>query len=144
MSGFRLVTTTSAANPTPHDLELDDSGQLVWVGGDITDREDYAEMVAQRLRCRWLMWRAEWYLDQRQGTPWSQTVFRKGITADRLRDVFRKVAAGTPGVRAVVRVDVTITGRRATIDFDLMMENRQPVTSAQLAVPFTVDIPRAA
>lgn len=143
MSCFKLVTTTDAANPYPHDLELDDSGQLVWTGGDINDPTDYATMVSQRLRCRWLMWTGEWYLDQRKGTPWEQTIFRKGVTAERLRDVFRKVALGTPGVRAVVRVDVTLdrSARTARIDFELTTENRALVTSTQLDAPFIVELP---
>jgi len=146
MSGYKLVTLTSATNPVAHDLEIDDVGQLVWIGGDVKDKTSYATMVVQRLKCRWLEWQGEWYLDQRRGTPWEQAIFRKGITAARLRKVFREVALGTPGVRSVVRVAVTMDrrARQAAIDFDLTMENRAQVSSDQLDAPFIVPIPEAA
>lgn len=144
MASPKLTVTTDATNPVAHDLELDATGQPVWIGGDITDRSSYATMVSQRLRCRWMMWKGEWYMDQRLGTPWEQALFRKGVTEDLMRSTFRQVALGTPGVRAVVRVDVTFdrAARSATIDFELTMEDRLPVSTAQLDAPFVVELPQ--
>lgn len=146
MSGPKLTTTATSLNPYVHDLELDDSGQPVWIGGDITDPTDYAGMVAQRLKCRWLFLKGEWYLDQRIGTPWLQSLFRKGVSVATVKAVFRTVALGTPGVKSVSRLGATLdrVAREATIDFALVMEGNKAVTSAQLDEPFVVQLPEVA
>lgn len=143
MSGPRLVAETTALNPHMHDLELDESGQPVWLTDDVTEPREYARTVAQRLKCRWLLFRGEWYLDQRLGTPWEQRLFRKGATENTVRAVFHEVAISTPGVRSVVSVTVVIDKviREATIAYSLQMESNLVVTSDQLASPFVVDIP---
>ena len=144
MSSFRLVTTVTGANPTLHDLFLDDSGQLVWTGGDITDEADYARMVAQRVKCRWLQLRGEWYMDQRTGTPWYQRLLRKGANANTLRLVLTNVALNTPGIRQVDSIEVAFDAatREATVtDFQFTMDTNQQVTAAMLDEPFVVTLP---
>ncbi len=136
MSSLKLDTTT-------HDLELDDSGQLIWIGGDIEDETSYAQMVAQRIKCRLLQLRGEWYLDQRTGTPWAQRLWRKGANAETLRQVLRGVIESTPGVRQLVTlsVDYIPATREAAVSFDVVAEMNQPVSSSQLDEPFIISIP---
>jgi hypothetical protein len=143
MSSFRLVTTATAANPNVHDLYLDESGQLEWIGGDITDEQSYARMVAQRIKCRSLQLRGEWYLDQRTGTPWFQRIMRKGAGAETLRQVLREVIEGTPGVRQLVRLDIDFDAatREATVEFEAIAEMNQIVSSAQLDEPLIIGFP---
>ena len=143
MSGPKLVTTSTPSNPNVHDLELDDAGQIVWLEGDISDIERYAELVAQRLKCRWSMLRGEWYLDQRIGTPWLQSLLRKGVDVATIKRVFRAVAASTPGVRSVTRLEVSMdrVNRSAEVTYELVTESGKTVTSDQLAAPFIINIP---
>jgi len=144
MSSFKLVTTVTAANPHLHDLELDASGQIPWIGGDIEDTADYAAMVAQRFKCRALQLRGEWYLDQRTGTPWEQRIWRKGANAETLRQVLRAVAEGTPGIRQLVsmEIDYNAASREATVsDFQLITETNQMVTASQLDTPMIIKLP---
>lgn len=143
MSGPKLVTEATATNPNVHDYELDDRGQPVFLEDNLSDLTSYAQSVAQRLKCRWQLMQGEWYMDQRQGTPWTQVLFRKGITVETLKLAFRKVATGTPGVRSITRLEVTIdkASRRASITYAILMESDRLVTTDQLDEPFIVDLP---
>lgn len=144
MGSLRLVTTSTVANPNVHDLYLDDSGQLEWIGGDITDTESYARMVAQRITCRVKMIRGEWYLDQRLGTPWKERLWKRGVTVEAVRRVMREVIEGTPGVRELRTLDVELdaASRQATISWTVITEDQIPVTSDDLDTVFIVEVPR--
>jgi len=147
MGSFRLVAAADAANPIVHDLYLDDSGQLEWIGGDINSTESYARMVAQRLKARLLQLRGEWFQDQRTGTPWEQRLWRKGANAETVRSVFTQVAEGTPGIRQVISMDIDYDAatREATVtNWQLITEMNQVVSAAQLDEPFIVQIPETA
>ena len=140
MGSLRLTTATSTANPNAHDLYLDESGQLEWLGGSILDRESYARMIAQRISCRIKFVRQEWYLDIREGTPWRESIWRKGATQDVIARVFRDVIEGTPGVQDLRTIDVQISGRHATISFEAVSDRNTQVTSDQLDAPIIVDL----
>ncbi len=142
--GPKLVTTSTATNPNVHDLEIDENtGQPVMIGGDIEDQTDYATMIAQRIKCRIYLWRGEWYLDQRTGTPWEQRLLRKGADEETLRQVLTAVITGTPGVRQLVSLDVDFdpATREATVAFEVLGEMNQIVNATQLDEPFIVQIP---
>jgi hypothetical protein len=142
MGSMRLVTAATVANPTLHDLFLDDSGQIEWIGGDINEAESYARMVAQRILCRILLVRQEWYLDQREGTPWRESIWRKGTTAATLKAVLSDVIEHTPGVQDLRTIDVTLnaTARSATVEFEAVSDMQTMVTSAMLDAPIIVDL----
>lgn len=143
MGSLRLVTTTSASNPNEHDLFVDDSGQLEWIGGDITDQSSYAAMISQRIKCRLLLVAGEWYLDQRLGTPWKE-IWKKGATTERVKAVIRDVIIGTPGVRSLDSLSVEYDNptRTATIEFSATSEMNQVVTNADLDAPFIIEVPQ--
>jgi len=143
MSNLRIVLATTWANPTIGDLYLDDSGQLEWIGLDIADSESYARMVLQRIRCRLLFVRGEWYLDQRQGTPWREKVWVKGATLDIVRRIIRAVVEGTPGVEAIDSLDVGMdaASRRLTITFSATTDLGTIVSTAELDEPLIVEMP---
>jgi hypothetical protein len=140
MGSLRLVTATSTANPNTHDLYLDDSGQLEWLGGNILDRESYAQMIAQRIACRLKFVRREWYLDIREGTPWRESIWRKGTTKDVIARVFRDVIESTPGVQDLRTIDVQISGRHAIISLEAVSDRNTQVTTDQLDAPIVVDL----
>ena len=91
MGSLRITLTPTGTNPNVGDLYLDDAGQLEWIGLDIADHESYALMVLQRIRCRIMHVRGEWYLDQRQGTPWREKTWVKGVTEDTVKSIVREV-----------------------------------------------------
>jgi hypothetical protein len=141
---LRLVVTATAQNPNVGDLYLDEDGQLDWLGGDISDQESYARMVSQRVRSRIMLIRGEWYLDQREGTPWIESILVKGVTVERVRRVITDVVTGTPGVQSLVGMDISIdnTTRAATIErLEIVAEMNQVVTVAALDRPIIVEIP---
>jgi hypothetical protein len=139
MSDIRLTTAIDAENPVAHDLEVR-AGQIVWVGLDPYDAEDQGDMIAQRCRCqlRWLA--AEWYLDQREGVPWQQTLMQKGVTRARIARVIRAALRGVPGVRLVRSVEVTSdpVTRRAVVTFDVVGYANATVPTSTLDMPFLV------
>ena len=143
MGNLRIVLTPSAANPNVGDLYLDDSGQLEWIGGDITDEADYALMVLQRIRCRIMLIRGEWYLDQRIGTPWREKIWVKGVTADTVRAIIWNVTKTTPGVESVVKVEVELdsTSRTATMEIVAVTDLGTMITTDMLDEPMIIEVP---
>jgi len=143
MSNLRLVTTPTAANPHVGDLYLDDSGQLEWIGMDINDTEDYSRMVLQRIMCRLLIIRGEWYLDQRIGTPWREKIWVKGADVDVIRQIIRTVAEGTPGVESVETVDVSLNSVNRTMAVTLVATTDLGtiLTTDLLDEPLIVEMP---
>lgn len=143
MGSLRIVTSTTAANPVEGDLYLDDSGQLEWIGGDITDQEDYSRMVLQRIRCRLLFVKGEWYLDQRQGTPWREKIWVKGVTEDTVRRVIREVVVKTPGVQSLNSLEVSIDKqtRTASISLTATSDLGTVVSTELLDEPFIIEVP---
>jgi hypothetical protein len=134
-----------AQNPNEHDLHLDAHGQLVFFGDDITATAEYSEAVGQAVKCRLMMIRGEWYLDQNEGTPWIERIWPIGSNKrERLKAVFSEVIIGTPGVRELAWIEITDldeTLRSATIAFEVVAENGQRVTSQELGEPFVIGVP---
>lgn len=90
------------------------SGDYTFGQGDNSFLIDSPECVAQAVNTRLQLWRGEWFLDGKQGTPYRQSVLGKRpdmawplILRDRITQ--------TPGVRAVISVDTgQQAGRRVT------------------------------
>lgn len=144
MATLRLVTAATTANPNVHDLYLDDSGQLELIGDDLLDTESYARCIAQRIKCRILLIRGEWYLDQRIGTPWKESILTKGTTATTLRRILRQVIEGTPGVKELRSLTVSMDAatRSATItQLQIEADTRILVTVADLDNPLIIEAP---
>ena len=144
MTTIRLVTAATAANPTVHDIFLDDSGQMEFIGSDITATTDYARAIAQKVKTRWLFVAGEWYLDQRQGTPWKKRILKKGVTATTVKRVLTEVAITTPGVQEVKTLDVSVNAatRVATVtDFVAVTDTRTIVDIAALDGDFIIEVP---
>jgi len=143
MTTLRLTLVSTPTNPVVGDLYLGATGQLEMVGSTTT-LADRALEVLQRVRSRLLLIRGEWYLDQRQGTPWREAVFARGVTSDVVRRVVRAAALATPGVSTVEGVEASIdrATRTATIRLELTTDDGQRVTSDDLDHPYIVEVPR--
>lgn len=144
MATLRLVTAVTATNPNLHDLYLDDSGQLEFIGLAIADSTGYARSVAQSIKCRLLSVRGEWYIDQRVGTPWRERVWKKATSETVLYRMIQDVVLGTPGVRAVESMEISIdaSSRTATVsNLQIVTETGQIVTVSQLDEPMILPAP---
>lgn len=143
MGNLRIVLTPSIANPNVGDLYLDDSGQLEWIGGDISDAESYSRMVLQRIRCRLMLIRGEWYLDQRQGTPWREKIWVKGTRISDVRTIVRAVVETTPGVDGIDSLDVSMNAAARTLSISLTATTDLGTTVSieELDEPLIVEMP---
>jgi hypothetical protein len=141
MSDLKLTTATTAENPVLHDLELD-GDRLVWVGLEDGDTADAGAMIAQRAACRILLWRGEWYLDQRIGTPWKQTLLGR-ITEARIKAVLRGVLLAAPGIASVVSIDVIrdTEARTARVRWIARADTGAVIGPESIDIPF---VPREA
>lgn len=127
-----LTVSADAENPNAGDLRLDSRGDLVWT----TDR---ALETAQRLRSRLRFFKAEWFLDLRQGIPYFQTVMQ-GADEATLRSIFGPVIRGTPGVQSLESLSIEVDRRRrtATLVFRCRLDTGKLFSSADFG-PFLVD-----
>jgi hypothetical protein len=139
MSAIRLVTTPDNRNPNEWDFQLD-GHRFARTGFNRADQADQDDAVAQRIRRRLQFFKAEWYQDQRIGTPWQQVVFRVGSSDNLIRGIFRRVIQGTPGV-----ADVTsLTWRREVseakgyLTFSATTDQGSVLSIKDFEVPFIV------
>ena len=139
MSDLRLSLAVDAENPVVHDLMLE-NGQLLWAGLDEYDAEDQGRMIAQRVACRLLFLRGEWYLDQREGTPWREVLTAKGTSKARMERIFRRVLEDTPGVARVVSIAIRSdpVTREASVVFQVLGDAGRAISQTTLNLPFLV------
>lgn len=126
---FKLSTAASVENPDIGDLEMS-SGQFVPLA-------EGPDMLAQRIRCKLLWLRGEWYLDQRQGTPWSE-LMGKGATDAQIRKTLRNLVASIPGVASVVSVGIERSGRTALVSLEVQADEGYTVSIGDLDLPYGV------
>lgn len=142
MSGFRIALWTDANNSIVGDMYLDESGQPEIVGDSIEDSDSYSLMIVQRVWCRLQVEVGEWYLDQRQGTPWYSRVLTKGVTSSTVSRLVRRVVLDTPGVESVEEISVTLnkTARTATITMAGTTDIGSSFSTDILDRPFVVGV----
>lgn len=93
------VDEVTPDNPVAGDLHLD-GGDLAWL-----DKLDAArQAIATRLR----LFRGEWFLDQRVGVPYYQTILRKGVDLGVVRSAMRAAILSVPSVAEVSELTVTL------------------------------------
>lgn len=104
MRGFKLTAD--------HELEL--------ANGSFVFLEDGPTATAQEAKTRLLFFRGEWFRDVREGVPYLQELFAKGVTTDKIRSTVRQTLLSVPSVADVPRVDVTFdrAARQARVDWE--------------------------
>jgi predicted NUDIX family NTP pyrophosphohydrolase len=109
------------------------TGDLSIVGGKVelvSGLESIAQHAAQRLR----LFRGEWPFDVGRGFPFREVVFVKKPNLPLIRSEIRKCLLGTPGIRSVTEVTITLNARTrvATGTYsavtDLGLLERQAIT----------------
>ena len=80
--------------------KLDDSGDMVFGGGQSAFYRDQPEAVAQAVKTRLAMRLGEWFLDTTAGTPWDTKILGKFTAATRDATIRARIM-GTTGVVSI-------------------------------------------
>lgn len=131
---LRLTASVDADNPVEGDFHLVDGSYEVI--GDAA--ETFADSVAQKIQNRLLFFKGEWFLDQREGTPWFESILVKSPDIGAIRSILRNVIAGTDGVAGVERVglDFDRSARTLTVSFAAQLTDG---TLLERDLPFIVE-----
>lgn len=78
-----------------------------------------ADAVVQKIRQRFKFFKGEWFLDQRLGVPFLQSIFIKSPDQIFINAVFSSVLLGTPGVASIASFSSSLDRlfRTLTVDF---------------------------
>lgn len=82
------------------DLELDEQGRAVLVGG--------AEQIAQQVRLTLLIFLGEWFLDSTFGMPYFESILGKNRNVFEIEAIVRQRVRAVPGVQAVGLITVKV------------------------------------
>jgi hypothetical protein len=76
------------------------------------------EAIRLRIVSRLKFFKAEWFLDTRQGIPYFEAVFVKNPDISLVQSIFRRAILSTPGVQAIARMTTTFDrgARRFVVD----------------------------
>jgi len=88
-----------ALDPVDRDLLVEDN-KLVIIDGDAA--------IVQHLLIRFNFFLGEWKLDTEIGIPYFQEILIKNPDSVAVRNVFREVILGTPGIASLARFDLEI------------------------------------
>ena len=110
------------------------------LGLDPYDAEEQGRMIGQRIACRLLFVRGEWYLDQRLGTPWREVLTKKGVKTARQERTLRSVIESAPGVASVPELTVTpnAQARTASVTFRVVGDSGRQIGPVTLDLPFVI------
>lgn len=79
------------------------------------------ECVAQSVMTRLKLWQGEWFLDDREGTPWLQQILGKGTTA--MYDLaIRTRVLLTPGVTAILSYQSTYNDSNRSLSVSMTID----------------------
>ncbi len=105
------------------DLALDTDGDLLITDGDLSLLTG-TDAITQHLRVRLRFFLGEWFIDQRIGIPFYESVLVKQPNLDVIRSIFREAIAETPGVLQIPRLDLSFdsVNRKLTIDTTIIVD----------------------
>lgn len=105
--------TITALDDLNHDLYV--------VDGHLARLTDFAAVVAQRIKCRLLTVRGEWYQDPSIGVPLFEQVLVKNPDLVALQHLFTSVIAGVEGVSRVrsVNLELDSATRNLRVTFEV-------------------------
>jgi hypothetical protein len=131
---LRLTSTVDADNPVEGDFHLVNGSYEVI--GDTA--ETFKDAVAQKIQNRLLFFKGEYFLDQREGTPWFESILVKSPDLGAIRSILRDVIAGTDGVAGVERVELDFnrSARTLAISFAAQLTDG---TLLEQDLPFIVE-----
>jgi hypothetical protein len=125
------------------DIKLNAGGDLDFTSGDLHFLDD-SLCIIQSISNRLQFWQGEWFLDTRQGMPYFQQIFAKGVNQALIKSIFRNAILTTPGVVSVLNVDLAFnsSSRALTVTWQAKISTGQTVTqSDNLIFPSSSAIP---
>lgn len=114
-SGSPATPGAEAGASAGRDLALDTDGDLLVVDGDLVLTSG-VDAIASDLQARLQTFAGEWSLDTSIGLPYFTEIANRPTDA-RLRELFRSEILGTPGVTALERLELTVSGRVLSLSF---------------------------
>ena len=101
---------------TDGDIELTADKRMTFTTG--------GDSVQQHMQIRFKFFLGEWFLDERIGVAWLQTIFKKGTPLELIRSILRRTATQTPGVRSVSKFETVFDGatRELTVELEGLLE----------------------
>jgi len=91
---------------TKFDISFDSTHDMHLNGRDIAFTDE-TNVVVQRLKIRIQFLFKEWFLDNRVGLPYTQTIFEKGTDLKDVYTLFRQVIKNTEGVTSIESLELT-------------------------------------
>lgn len=130
MADIKIALAVDAENPVIGDLYLEN--------GTIRLTRTLTEEVAQELFIRLKFFKGEWFLDTTLGLPYFQSILVMGASTDAVAQIFRRVIAGTPGVKSIKSLQLTrLPNRALSVAFVAILDDGATLTSSDFA-PFIV------
>jgi len=138
VQGIRTIALASAVdseNPTIGDLKLV-NGDFVWLTAD--DPEATAQAIARRLGT----YKGEWFLDQKEGFPWFQSVLGNGRSPARIKALMRRAISSTPGVRSCTLVSYELDRqlRELSVEWKAFFDDGKIYASSDFDVAYIVEV----
>ena len=108
----------------PFDLRLTD-GDIVIDPFDIQLNEVGLEAVAQRIAITLRAFKGEYFLNTEFGTPWYQTVLRKGVSKNLIDGQLRSVITSVEGVLQLIEYssEISTVARLLTVNFKARVDD---------------------
>lgn len=94
------------------DLLLDETGDLAWLGGDLTLTQPGVQDTAQRVLCALELHLGEYQLDITAGVPYRTQLLIKNPNLTAINALLREAIESVPGVVRVERLDLTVSPAR--------------------------------
>lgn len=117
------------------DLKLDNNGDLDLTNGEMSLVTD-GERMAQQIRIRLRMFKGEWMLDQRQGMPYLQELFRRPYVEALALARFRTAIQGVPGVQHVENLQLELSAtRQLSVSFEAVGDTEAPIVFERFVLP---------
>jgi hypothetical protein len=96
-------------------------GDLVLTGGTLVvlgyTAETRLQYIRQKIAARFKFYLGEWFLDQRQGTPYYRDVFTKNPDLQLIRSLFVRIVRETPGVLDVPEFELVYDPAARSVGF---------------------------
>lgn len=104
-----------ALSAATHDLIINDKNLLLI---------NNAERVAQQIKITLLAFKGEWFLDQRFGVPYLDSVMVKNPNMAYIRGILRTKILDVPGVKTVVSLScaLNVQERTLTVSYEVSTE----------------------
>lgn len=96
--------------------KVDENNDMLFGNGRLNFYNDEADGVAQAVVSRLRLFKEEWFLDVREGTPWVQLILGKQNIASAVPAIKKRILE-TPNVQNIESFDVKIDNEKRELVF---------------------------